>query len=190
MSALRITLALAAVALGLVSLAAAHDVTAWKNAAGGGRAGSTWLPGDPAARVLALEDDVALRRGERAFAEAFRPTMGFGSDLERARKRGQAEAALSRAIDLGSARQASRAGNLLGILAATANDPGPVEQQAVGTFDAAIRADGENVDAKYNLELLFRRIVVLGPREGAGSGSGNRGRSRAGAGAGMPGFGY
>ena len=55
---------------------------------------------------------------------------------------------------------------MLGILAATANDvadPGLVERRAAGTFDAAIRADGDNVDPKYNLELLFRRIVVVGP---------------------------
>jgi hypothetical protein len=189
-SALRITLALAAVLLGLASLLAAHDVSVWKDAAGGGRVGSTWLPGDPAGRVLALDDDVALRRGERTFGEAFR-VEGFESDLERARKRAEAEAALSAAIDLGSARQASRAGNLLGILAATGSAfADPVEQQALGTFDAAIRADAENVDAKYNLELLFRRIVVVGAREGAGVGSGNRGEPRADAGAGVPGFGY
>ncbi len=193
MSPLRIAVAIAAVVLGLASLAAAHDVGAWKDAAGGGRVGSTWLPGDPAGRVLALEDDLTLRRGERAFAVAMRPPKGFETGLERARRRAEAEAALSRAIDVGSPRQASRAGNLLGILAATANDvadPGLVERRAAGTFDAAIRADGDNVDPKYNLELLFRRIVVVGTREGAGFGSGTLGGSLAGAGAGAPGTGY
>lgn len=193
MSRLRIAVGIAAVVLGLASLAASHDVGAWRDAADGGRVGSTWLPADPAARVLALEDDLALRRGERAFARAMHAPDGFESGLERARRRAEAESALSRAIDLGSPRQASRAGNLLGILAATASDVADAaegEGRATATFDAAIRADGENVDPKYNLELLFRRIVVVGTREGVGFGSGTRGGSLAGAGAGGPGSGY
>ena len=193
MKILRIAVAIAAVVLGLAALAAAHDVGVWKEAVGGGRVGSTWLPGDPAGRVLALEDDLALRRGERAFATAMRVPRGFESGLERARRRAVAESSLSRAIDLGSSRQASRAGNLLGILAATASDvadSGEGERRATQTFDAAIRADPENVYPKYNLELLFRRIVVVGTREGVGFGSGTRGGSLAGAGAGAPGSGY
>ena len=85
MSPLRIALAIAAVALGLASLAAAHDVGAWKDAAGRGSVGSTWLPGDPAGRALALEDDLTLRRGERSFAAAIRPPEGFETGPERAR---------------------------------------------------------------------------------------------------------
>ena len=61
---------------------------------------------------------------------------------------------------------------------------------AAETFDAAIRADGANADAKYNLELLLRRIRVVGSREGAGSGSGDLGDALAGAGCGTPGSGY
>ena len=68
-------------------------------------------------------------------------------------------------------------------------DAGLAERRAAETFDAAIRADGDNVDPKYNLELLFRRIVVVGTREGAGFGSGTLGGSLAGAGAGAPGIG-
>ena len=193
MSRLRIALAIVAAALGLASLAAAHDVGAWKDAAGRGSAASTWLPGDPAGRALALEDDVALRRGERSVAAAIRTPEGFEEAPDWARVRAKAVVALSRAVDLGSARQASRAGNLLGVLASTAAiGPGPGEggAGASATFDAAIRADGENLYPKYNLELLFRRIVVVTIRESPGFGAGNRGRSGAGAGAGTAGAGY
>jgi hypothetical protein len=191
--ALRIALSLAALALGVVALALAHDVRAWDRAIDDGRAGSTWLPGDPASDLLALDDDLALRRGERAFALAVATPGGFDPGAMRAQRRAAAELALSEAVDLGSAREASRAGNLLGILAATVDDfadPGPAERGAALIFDAAIRADTSNVDAKYNLELLFRRIVVVGTQEGPSYGSGNLGDSRAGAGAGTPGSGY
>jgi hypothetical protein len=190
-SRLRIALAVAVLALGLAALAGAHDVGAWKQAVGDGRAPSTWLPGDPAGKVLALDGDLALRRGERAFAATLHRPKGYESSLDQVRKRAVAVSALSAAVDLGSARQASRAGNLLGILAATAFGPnaGVVDRNALATFDAAIRADPAFVDPKYNLELLFRRIKVVGSREGdalgPGAGAGPaRGAGAAGAGAG------
>jgi hypothetical protein len=191
-TALRIGLSLAALALGVVALALAHDVRAWDRAIDDGRAGTTWLPGDPASGLLSLEDDLALRKGERAFAIALATPRGFETDAKRARRRAESELALSEAVDLGSAHQASRAGNLLGILGATGDyvsDPDSAERRAASIFDAAIRADNANVDAKYNLELLFRRIVI-GTRDGPSSGSGNPDDSRDGAGAGRPGSGY
>ena len=192
MRVLRVVLSVAALALGLVALSLAHDVRAWgQPGAGDGRPVSTWLPGDTASNLVGLEDDIALRRGERAFARAVDPQQTF--DRDRVRSRGEAEVALAEAIDVGSPRQASRAGNLVGILAATNDgvaDVDAAERRAAGAFDAAIRGDPTNVDARYNLELLFRRLVVVGQREGPGLGSGNVGDSLRGAGAGRPGAGY
>ena len=193
MSPLRIGLSLAALALGVVALALAHDVRSWERAVEDVRAPSTWLPGDPGSDLVALDDDLALRKGERAFSIAVRSPFGFDR-ARRAARRAEAELALSEAADQGSARQASRAGNLLGILAATADDTTDAsepERRAESILDAAVRANPNNIAAKYNLELLFRRIVVVGGlREGPAYGSGNLGGSRAGAGAGLPGSGY
>jgi hypothetical protein len=192
MTALRVVLSVAALALGLVAFSLAHDVRAWgRPGAGDGRAASTWLPGDPAAKLVGLEDDIALRRGERAFARAADPQQTFQRD--RVRSRAEAEVALSEVVDIGSARQASRAGNLIGILVATSDEVADVdatERRAAATFDAAIRADPTNIDARYNLELLFRRLIVVGQRQGSGLGSGTLGESLRGAGASRPGAGY
>ena len=53
----------------------------------------------------------------------------------------------------------------------TADDPAADERRAAETFEAAIRADPANVDAKHNLELLLRRIKVVGIARGRGRSS-------------------
>lgn len=205
MTPVRIALAVVALALGAAALGLAHDIRSWETAIELGDArfagqavdarwqASTWLPGDVGAGTLALADDLALRRAEQAFAAARAAPAGFGSDRRSARLRAEAELALSDVVATGSRVQASRAGNLLGILAGTSDGVDVAaagDQRASETFDAAIRADPTNTDAKYNLELLLRRIRVVGSREGAGGGSGDLGDSLAGAGAGTPGSGY
>ena len=95
---------------------------------------------------------------------------GYDDGRQKAQIRGLAELALSDALATGSRAQASRAGNLLGILAATdesGSDAGVSDRRAAETFEAAIRADPANENAKYNLELVLRRIKVVGSREGA-----------------------
>ena len=153
----------------------------------------TWLPGDPALALLSLRDDLAVRSGEKAFAVALAAPTGYDDGRQKSQLRGLAELALSDALATGSPAQASRAGNLLGILAATdesGSDAGVSDRRAAETFEAAIRADPGNENAKYNLELILRRIKVVGSREGAGGSSGDFGQSLPGAGAGLPGSGY
>jgi hypothetical protein len=196
---------IAAVVLGMAVLAFAHDIRAWDTAIARGDAryarhpgdarwvAGTWLPGDPAATALAVGDDVALRRAEQAFAVALAAPAGFDNGRHRAQLRAEADLELSNVVAGGTRAQASRAGNLSGILAATddtGSDAGEAEKRAAETFDSAIRADPANADAKYNLELLLRRIRVVGTREGAGSGAGDLGDALAGAGSGRPGSGY
>ena len=92
----------------------------------------------------------------------------------------------------GRREQASRAGNLLGILAATVEDEADAtasERRAADTFEAAVRAFPAAVEPKYNLELLLRRIRVVGLERGPGKRIGNPGRVAPGAGAGAPGLG-
>lgn len=205
MSATRVLLSLAAIVLGISALFLAHDVRAWQGAMRAGDAhfashpgtaewdARVWLPGGSAARILALGDDRSLRRAERAFAIAAAAPRGYDNGLRQSQLRIDAELALSEVAASGSSQQAARAGNLLGILAATNFRGTTVENEnlASDTFDAAIRADPMSVDPKFNLELLLRRIRVVGTRNGAGDGgSGDLGVSLAGAGSGSPGSGY
>jgi hypothetical protein len=204
-SARRIVVGIAALVLGVVALALAHDVRAWHGGVDRGDArfaaqpeatrweARTWLPGDPALAALSIREDLAVRRGEKAFVVAMAAPAGFDDGRRKSQVRGLAELALSDALATGSPAQASRAGNLLGILAATddsESDAAVGDRRAAETFEAAIRADPANEEAKYNLELVLRRIKVVGSREGTGGSSGYYGQSLTGAGAGLPGSGY
>ncbi len=205
MSCWRIAVGVGALVLGVAALTLAHDLRAWQGGTDRGdrrfatqpdvarwEAG-TWLPGDPARTMLSLDDDLAVRNGEKAFAVALAAPTGYDDGRQKSRLRGLAELALSDALATGSPAQASRAGNLVGILAATddsGSDASVSDRRAAETFEAAIRADPGNEDAKYNLELILRRIKVVGSREGAGGSSGDFGQSLTGAGAGLPGSGY
>jgi hypothetical protein len=204
-SAVRIAAGVAAVVAGIAVLALAHDLRRTSHAVGRGDAvyaadpasarwsSATWFPAGVALRALGLDDDLALRRAEQAFRTAAATPFGYDNGRRQTRLRALAELALSDVVASGSPAQASRAGNLLGILAATARGTDGVpadERRAADTFDAAIRADPGNTDAKHNLELLLRRIKVVGEREGAGGSSADLGDSLAGAGAGLPGSGY
>ena len=150
------------------------------------------MPGVPAFRRSLFTTTCGVQRregvrGRRRGAEGIRRGSPEGA------LRGLAELALSDAVATGSPAQQSRAGNLLGILAATdesGSDASFSDRRAAETFEAAIRADPSNESAKYNLELILRRIKVVGSREGAGGSSGDFGQSLTGAGAGLPGSGY
>jgi hypothetical protein len=85
--------------------------------------------------------------------------------------------------------------NLLGILAFAdsqphgAGRPAPIER-SVADFQAAVRLDPENEDAKFNLEWLLRRLVARGTRPGGTAGEGGPATGRRGAAGGVPGKGY
>jgi hypothetical protein len=202
---LRFAVAALLVALAAVLAVAAHDVLSWRSAIarGDARLGSrpasaSWsaaslLPGDPVRRVLALDDDLALRRAVRAFRTAESTPRGFDNGVTQTRVRSAAEIVLSDLAAHGSPARASQAGDLLGVLVARGGRvTGGVsaDDRARAAFEAAIRRDPANVDAKYNLELLLRRTRATGTRQGPGNGSGAHGRGRRGAGSGTPGRGY
>ena len=67
--------------------------------------------------------------------------------------------------------------------------PAPVEQ-SVADFQAAVRADPSNEVAKYNLELLLRKLAASGTRHGPNGSAGGTGHGRNGAGGGIVGRGY
>jgi len=199
LTALRITLCGLAAVIGLGALALAHDVHAWRVAIPDGDArfathpasarweAATWLPQEVALRALGVRDDLRLRRAEQSFARSAGAKRGLDGGRRASERRAATEVALADVVAVGSPAQASRAGNLLGILTSPAQDPGG----AAATFDAAIRADLANVYAKHNLELLLRRIKVIGIHDGGGANlGGDYGQALAGAGAGLSGSGY
>ena len=205
MRALRLVLAAALLAVALVALLTAHDVRAWRSAFERGDArlaahpalavwrSSTILPGDPARSVLGFDDDRALRRAVRAYRVAERTPRGFDNGETQARVRSIAEVALSDVATRGAPAAASQAGNLLGVLVIRAGSvTGGVtpDDRARAAWEAAIRRDPSNGDAKYNLELLLRRTRATSTRQGPGNGSGALGHGRRGAGSGTPGRGY
>ena len=205
MRLLRWTAVAVLVLLAAILAVAAHDALSWRSALSRGDArlnsgsataqwrASTLLPGDPTRTVLALGDDLALRRAVRAFLVAEATPRGFDNGVDQTRVRSGAEIVLSDLAAQGAAANASQAGDLLGVLVAKAGRvTGGVtaDDRARAAFEAAIRRDPSNVDAKYNLELLLRRTKATTTRQGPGSGSGALAHGRRGAGAGTPGRGY
>jgi hypothetical protein len=92
----------------------------------------------------------------------------------------------------GPPAHASQAQTLLGVLAASGGRVAgqTPEERSRAAFEAAVRTDPANAVAKYDLELLVRRMEARGEREEPGAGSGPGARGRRGAGAGTPGKGY
>jgi hypothetical protein len=188
-------LALLLLAGGLVAALVALDVRTWRDelAAADARyeagANEKWrvderLPGSPAASLLAVDDD---REAREAFAR-FRRAYTLSRDPLRRQEaegvRGQAERALAR-VAAGSGQSAVQANVLLGVLGF---DQPQGQERAVRAFAQALRLDGGDAAAKFDLELALRLLEPAGTRPGDGTGRGT-GRA-AGAGAGQPGEGY
>lgn len=205
----RVAAAAVLAAVAVLCALGALDALGWRDAVPDEELPSARLPDDPVGRALELEDDVAFRRAVRAFRAAenarsgFDPDTGFDFDNgeRHARARAIAAGALGGVATDGEARLASRAHDLLGVLAVGAGPGSPFAirtgpglplfgpaEAALASFRAAIAADGSNTAAKENLELLLRRGVARGVRPAPGGGPGSRGGR--GAGASPPGFGY
>jgi len=156
---------------------------------------STVFPAGVGRDVLGLETSLRLRRAIQAFAAVRAAGNGYDNGLSESRTRGELEAELS---DLALSRDreiASDADNLLGILAYTdATQSGPIApapvDQSVADFQAAVRADPADVDAKFNLELLLHELLAKGTRVGPSSNTGGPAKGHHGAGGGIPGRGY
>jgi hypothetical protein len=145
--------------------------------------------------LLGLDSAVRLRRAMQSFAAVRAAGAGYDNGLSESRARGELEAALSQ---LGQARDhviASYADNMLGILAfSDASQTGPIApapvEQSVADFEAGIRADPANADAKFNLERLLQELVARGLRQGPSSNGGGPTKGHRGASGGLPGRGY
>lgn len=120
----------------------------------------TLLPGDPVERAIGVRDDIAFRRALRRWVLA-RPAEEPRNQHDLA-LRAEADAQLAFAADAGaSAETRSRAATLRGVLALEeARTSGPrgaaAIERSLEQFRTAIRLDGTNSQAKYDLELVLR----------------------------------
>ena len=177
-------------ALAVVLTLLAADVLRWRGhieradlriLAGGGQiwTADTRLPGDPAADLLAVHDDVQFRRALQLFR--------FGNPRRPARNQEDLNirmAADTRLADVAEdhpdAPVRSRAAMLRGLLALETARGEPLEaetnlRRALTELRTAIRLDDGNADAKYDLELVMRLLRTV-EEESPGSGGGGRQR--------------
>lgn len=153
------------------------------------------LPFDAAGRMLGVGDDVAFRRGVRLFrVSAGNPNLYLDSRFDPGR--GRAQITLTRVAfsDEDGARR-SRAENFLGVIAfgSALRDQSSRETflvNATAAFQAAIRDDPENGEAKYNLELALIWLEAVDFDNSTSSGGRRRGGFGTTAGAGSSGTGY
>ncbi|HVM16599.1 MAG TPA: hypothetical protein VM290_03365 [Gaiellaceae bacterium] len=155
------------------------------------------VPGDAAARLVGVRDDVAYRRALRRFWPVRPGQVLVSPELEA--QRGQVEAELARVSSASEGKRRAHALNLLGLFVVHRYHSGgfgsgtaptdPAERQAtlrqaIGLFQSAIEADPATRDAKRNLELLLRdpgaqEFLVDTPSgqaaEGQGTGAGRGG---------------
>lgn len=201
MRVLRFVPALVLLALAVAVALLAADVRSWEStfASDDVQASATWdasprIPGDLAANLLGIGDDLRARRAIRQFKQTVSTRARLDNALGVTGTRAQAELALA-ALSHGHGARASQAATLLGILAfgdfarGGGRDPSQAET-AQGDFEAAVRADPGNDTAAFDLELLLRSRSVTGVRTGS-NGNGAAGTTgHNGAGTGAPGHGY
>lgn len=189
---LRTAVAALALLLAAVCVLAARDLHGWDRALERNRAHDTVLPGDPVGDALGVDDDLRYRAALRTFTTALLTPRGFDNGERRARVRSAAEALLAEVATTATPARAAQAQTLLGVLVASGGRVGgeTAPERARDAFETAIRIDPENVDAKYNLELVLRRERPAATVERPDAGSGPRGSSQRGAGSGTPGRGY
>jgi len=145
----------------------------------------TLLPGDPVRRTIGVRDDIAFRRALQLWVLA-RPAQEPRNQHDLA-LRAEADAQLAFAADTGaSAVTRSRVATLRGVLALEeARTSGPrgaaAIERSLEQFRRAIRLDGTNSQAKYDLELVLRlaqssaqqqRTRRPGSRPNSGTGTG------------------
>ena len=153
----------------------------------------TYLPSDLSGSLLAVDDDVAVRRAIQAFrtSRPGRPVQQF----THVTLRSAAEAELARAGRMEPGlRQEARLLNLRGVLKLEEARGAPAEtsvlmRRAAASFRDAIRKDPDYEDAKFNLELTLRLLQEGGAPSGGGGG-GRADTPASGAGAASTGRGY
>jgi len=201
MKALRFLPALILIALAVGVALLAADVRSWQRtfSSDDARVSGTWdasprVPGDLAARLLGVRDDLRARHAIRLFEKTVHAPARLDDALAVTGARARAELELS-AIARGRGPRASQAATLLGILAfgdlarGGGRDTNQAET-ALSDFETAVRADPGSDTAAFDLELLLRSGAVTGVRTGPNGNGGAGSTGRNGARGGTPGHGY
>ena len=121
----------------------------------------SFLPGEIGSKAVGLEDDLRYRRAVWLYARVEPDKVKIVTpELESLRASVEAKLIDASRTET-DPRRRSRLLNLLGLLAMDryAIDPGDrvnIVRGAIGSFQSAIKADPENADAKFNLELVLR----------------------------------
>ena len=167
----------------------AVDALRWRSAVASGdrqfarsAASATWkphtvLPAGTTRDLLGLGTQLRFRAAEQSFEAVQAAGNGYDNGLSESLTRGELEGQLAGLARSRNRAIASRADNLLGILAfadATPSGPSapaPVDA-SVADFQAAVRLDANDADAKFNLELVLRKLLAIGSRHGSDNSTG------------------
>jgi hypothetical protein len=183
----------------------ATDVRAWESAFQAGDAEAVSHPAPPrtadeilpfhvARNLLAVDDDLTLRRALALFHTGYSGIPSRDQSSAGTEARAEAEAALERAIrEEGDGSRASLAANLLGVLelvdaAAGVGQSAATVDRAIVELQNAIHLDPTNDDAKANLELAMSLAPPDSPFRTSRLGS--TGKRHGGASESSPGRGY
>jgi len=183
----------------------ATDVRAWESAFQAGDAEAVAHPAAPrtadeilpfhvARSLLAVDDDLTLRRALALFHGGYSGIPSRDQSSAGTERRAEAEAALERAIrQQGDGPRASVAANLLGVLelvdaAAGVGQSAAMVDRAIVELQNAIHLDPANDDAKANLELAMSLAPPDSPFRTSRLGS--TGKRHGGASESSPGRGY
>jgi hypothetical protein len=200
----RLIVAALLVALAVLAILLAADVRSSHSALASGDTlyaqspgHASWTPrtrlGGLAADLLGTRDDLAVRRALQLYAIAAATHLRLDNATEVQTARAAAQDALTKVAANGDATRSSEARTLLGILTFRSSATGAASDQvdaAVAAFTDAVRADGRNDEAKFDLELVLKLSAAHGTRPGQGVGGGFGRGARRGAGGGTPGQGY
>ncbi len=146
-------------------------------------------------RVLRLQDDLAWRVAAQRF-QLSRARANIAYDPTRTSSRAETQAGLASAETYPlTARQASALANFSAILAyeEAVGDPqnGPaLLRKSTAELRRAVRLDGTNEEAKFNLELLLQLLESEDQQRRDRAGAGTGGNDAAGASAAQAGTGY
>ena len=121
-----------------------------------------FLPGQPGARLLGADDDVAHRKTLALFAQVQPGKVAVTSpELEALRGQAQLEVTLQARVEREAHRQAEQLNNFgiltIGRYSTDGQEATQILARAVGSFQNAIEVDPGNLDALRNLEILLRR---------------------------------
>lgn len=135
------------------------------------RSGGLWrgldfLPGDPAMRLLDLDEDLAYRRTMANFLHVEPGKVEiFGPELENLKGEVQFELTSRSAEDANPVRRSQ----YLNLVAAMSleryggdqTEADTILRRAIHTLRSAVETDPENADAKLNLELALRNAKAV-----------------------------